>query len=650
MSTENKKSFLVPFLIIAGMFFIFGFVTWINGALIPFMKTMCELSDAESFLVVSASYISFVVMALPASALLKKIGYKRGMSLGLILMGVGALVFIPAASSRTYTLFLIGIFIQGAGMTVIQTASNPYITILGPIESAAKRISIMGICNKIAGALGSIIFGVLLLSGIKEINEKLGTLKGDARDVVLDQMADSVVGPYIIMAIALGVLGVLINFAPLPDLNMGEDSDGEDSSSESDLASSKTSVFQFPHLLLGVLALFMYVGVEVAAGDTIIAYGISMDLEGATRFTSFTLGFMVLTYIVGAILIPKVISQKVALVGSAVLGIIFTICITITEGFTSVIFVALLGVANALVWPAIWPLAINKLGKYTKDGAALLIMAIAGGAVISPLYGVFVGSQKDSMVGAQSKEITAAVKGADQFLVSFPKTKISDSTEVALDSTLLAKVEAANLNLDTAFVELAKKGISNEEVIKYIKLSNADIHGAFDLSVGLNVAKDSLGKLVKAIGKDPELAPSFATAFVNTFTGGIDMTGEFNAWGDKLNKVINAADKSTVAVGIDNLVELTKTLKEKISGKADLVKRLNEIVTQLALSRDNLTKLGDNDKVLSNSAAELGKADDLIKPVVAKASTSGYWVLLPCYLIILFFALKGHKMGLPKEA
>ena len=210
--------------------------------------------------------------------------------------------------------------------------------------------------------------------------------------------------------------------------------------------------------------------------------------------------------------------------------------------------------------------------------------------------------------------------------------------------------EAANLNLDTAFVELAKKGISNEEVIKYIKLSNADIHGAFDLSVGLNVAKDSLGKLVKAIGKDPELAPSFATAFVNTFTGGIDMTGEFNAWGDKLNKVINAADKSTVAVGIDNLVELTKTLKEKISGKADLVKRLNEIVTQLALSRDNLTKLGDNDKVLSNSAAELGKADDLIKPVVAKASTSGYWVLLPCYLIILFFALKGHKMGLPKEA
>ena len=124
MSTENKKSVLVPFLIIAGMFFIFGFVTWINGALIPFMKTMCDLSDAESFLVVSASYISFVVMAIPASMVLRKIGYRRGMSLGLILMGLGALVFIPAASSRTYAIFLVGIFIQGAGMTILQTASN----------------------------------------------------------------------------------------------------------------------------------------------------------------------------------------------------------------------------------------------------------------------------------------------------------------------------------------------------------------------------------------------------------------------------------------------------------------------------------------------------------------------------------------------
>ena len=650
MSTENKKSVLVPFLIIAGMFFIFGFVTWINGALIPFMKTMCELSDAESFLVVSASYISFVVMAIPASMVLKKIGYRRGMSLGLILMGLGALVFIPAASSRTYAVFLTGIFIQGAGMTILQTASNPYITILGPIESAAKRISIMGICNKIAGALGSIIFGVLLLSGIKEINEKLGTLEGPARDAILDEMAGSVVGPYIIMAIALGVLGVLINFAPLPDLNMGEDQEeNEDSDSASGELASRTSVFQFPHLLLGVLALFMYVGVEVAAGDTIIAYGIAMDLEGATRFTSFTLGFMVITYLAGAILIPKVISQKAALIGSAILGSIFTVCIAMTEGFTSVIFVAMLGIANALVWPAIWPLAINKLGKHTKTGAAFLIMAIAGGAVISPMYGVFVGSKKDSMVTEKSLEINSAVQATDKIIMTFPKTQIVDSNEVPLNPSLLAKIEAASLNLDTASLKLTEKSISNDDVIKYIKKSNADIHAAFDMSVGLSNAKDSLAKLVKAIGKDPELAPSFATAFINTFTGGVDMTGEFNAWGDKLNKVINNSDKSSVASGIEELINLSSDLKSKISGKEQLNLRLDEIVSLLNKAKSNLGSLSANDQILAKSVKELGKADALIKPVVAQASTAGYWVLLPCYLIILFFAVKGHKMGLPKE-
>ncbi len=173
LPSQTKNNTLVPIIIIAGLFFIFGFVTWINGALIPFMKTISELTSAQSFLVASASYISFVVMALPASYILSKIGYRKGMSLGLFIMAIGALIFIPAAEARTYWMFLTGIFIQGAGMTLLQTASNPYITILGPIESAAKRIAIMGIANKVAGALGSLIFGAILLSGIDEIKENL---------------------------------------------------------------------------------------------------------------------------------------------------------------------------------------------------------------------------------------------------------------------------------------------------------------------------------------------------------------------------------------------------------------------------------------------------------------------------------------------
>jgi len=390
----KKSNTLVPIVIIAGLFFIFGFVTWINGALIPFMKTINELTDAQSYLVASASYISFVVMALPASYILNKIGYRKGMSLGLIIMAIGALVFIPAAEARTYWVFLAGIFIQGVGMTILQTAANPYITILGPIESGAKRIAIMGIANKTAGALGSLIFGALLLSGIDEVKDKLGTVSLEEKSQLLDTMADSVFLPYLIMAAVLFVLGILIRKAPLPHVEaapLEESAEGE---------STKTSIFQFPHLWLGVLTLFVYVGAEVIAGDTIIAYGISLGIPvgEAKFFTTLTLMAMVATYALGVFLIPKYVSQGTALKVSATLGLIFSVCILLTTGFTSVLFVAALGIANALVWPAVWPLTLDGLGKFTKTASALLIMAISGGAIIPPLYGRLVDAGKEELI------------------------------------------------------------------------------------------------------------------------------------------------------------------------------------------------------------------------------------------------------------
>jgi len=404
MTTKiQKNKTLIPIIIIAGLFFIFGFVTWINGALIPFMKTINELTSAQSFLVASASYISFVVMALPASSIISKIGYRKGMSLGLIVMAIGALVFIPAAGARTYWIFLAGIFIQGMGMTLLQTAANPYITILGPIESAAKRIAIMGIANKVAGALGSVIFGALLLSGIDEIKEKLSVVGEQEKEQLLNTMADSVVTPYIIMASILFVLGLLIRKAPLPHV------EAEESDTITDGLSSKTSIFQFPHLWLGVLALFFYVGAEVIAGDTIIAYGISLGIPAADAkfFTTYTLMAMVATYALGIVLIPKYISQAFALKASAILGIIFTLCIIFTTGFTSILFVAALGIANALVWPAVWPLTLKGLGKFTKTASALLIMAISGGAIIPPIYGKLVDLKKLDLIANKVDEVTA---------------------------------------------------------------------------------------------------------------------------------------------------------------------------------------------------------------------------------------------------
>lgn len=391
--TNSNKTAIA---IIAGLFFVFGFVTWVNGALIPFMKTINELTEAQSYLVASASYISFVVMALPASFLLQKTGYRKGMSMGLFVMALGALVFIPAAEARTYWMFLMGIFIQGAGMTILQTAANPYITILGPIESGAKRIAIMGIANKVAGALGSLIFGAILLKGIDEVKDKLGEVSDTEKTALLDQMADSVFVPYVVMALVLFLLGFLMRKAPLPHVEAAQ----EDSPTQK--VNNKKTIFQYPHLWLGMLTLFVYVGAEVIAGDTIIAYGIALGISAAKAkfFTTFTLMAMVATYALGVVLIPKYLSQKMALQMSAALGIVLTGCILATDGYTSVLFVAALGVANALVWPAVWPLTLEGLGKHTKTASALLIMAISGGAIIPPLYGRLVDQGKDALVSA----------------------------------------------------------------------------------------------------------------------------------------------------------------------------------------------------------------------------------------------------------
>jgi glucose/galactose transporter len=323
-------------------------------------------------------------------------------------MALGALVFIPAAEARTYWVFLTGIFIQGMGMTLLQTASNPYITILGPIDSAAKRIAIMGIANKVAGALGSLIFGAILLSGIDEIKEKLSIVDATEKTQLLNTMADSVVMPYIIMAAVLFVLAILIRKAPLPHV------EAEPIEEVTEGKTTKTSIFQFPHLWLGVLTLFVYVGAEVIAGDTIIAYGISLGISGdeAKYFTTFTLMAMVATYGLGVFLIPKYINQAFALKASAILGIVLTFCIVFTTGFVSILFVAALGIANALVWPAVWPLTLKGLGKFTKTASALLIMAISGGAIIPPLYGRFVDSNKMELLSQGLSEAAASAQSA----------------------------------------------------------------------------------------------------------------------------------------------------------------------------------------------------------------------------------------------
>lgn len=372
--------------IIGALFFIFGFVTWLNSVLIPYLQIACELNYSEAYLVTFAFYIAYLVMALPSAWILKITGFKKGMSLGLLVMAVGSLIFVPAAYSRTYELFLLGLFVQGTGLAILQTAANPYVTILGPIESAAKRISIMGICNKVAGAIAPIILGAIALKDVDALVENLKTMPTAQKIAELDLLSERVIFPYLVMMAVLIVLAILIYFSTLPEV----DTDQEDE----ELAhtnSKKTSIFQFPHLLLGALALFLYVGVEVIAGDTVISYGVAQGISFANAkfFTTYTLIAMLAGYVIGILCIPKYLSQEKALKISAIIGLILGLAAIFTDGFISVLCISLLGIANALVWPAIWPMSISGLGRFTKVGSSFLIMAIAGGAIMPLVYGYF---------------------------------------------------------------------------------------------------------------------------------------------------------------------------------------------------------------------------------------------------------------------
>lgn len=407
-AATTRKNYIMSLSIIGALFFIFGFVTWLNGSLMPFLQTACELTPFEASLVTLAFYIAYFVMALPSSFVLKKIGYKNGVFVGLLIMSAGALIFIPAAYSRQFGVFLAGLFVLGTGLALLQTATNPFITIIGPRESAAKRMAIMGICNKMAGVFSPLVLTALILHGMEKFSESnLALLTFDQKEALLNELAARVVGPYTAMALLLAIFAILVKFSSLPN---EIDIEKDDHETLKGFVKQIPDALKIRHLLLGIITLFVYVGVEVMAGDSLTQFGRSLHLAYAPKLTAFTMAFMVFGYILGIILIPKVISQSKALVISAILGALFALGAATSSttdnnlfsvifgwmnnlpGFdiplipNAVFFVTLLGWANALMWPAIWPLALNNLGKYTKIGSALLIMGIAGGALIPPTY------------------------------------------------------------------------------------------------------------------------------------------------------------------------------------------------------------------------------------------------------------------------
>ena len=378
---EKKKSTAYSMFVIGSLFFVFGFVTWLNNILIPYMRTSCELTtQVQGYLVTFAFYIAYFVMSIPSSFVLKKTGYSNGMALGLVVMAIGCMMFIPGAKMRSYPMFLLGLFLQGSGLSLLQTASNPFVTVIGPIESAARRMSIMGICNKVAGMIGILVLYNALFSGKEHLFESIKEMApGPEKEAMLQQLSNGVIIPYLIMTAVLIALVLFIKTAHLPEIV----------EEEKKIDGKKASIFSFPYLWLGVFAIFFYVGAEVIAIDTLIPYGDFYGIPTAVShyFGAYALIALLVGYICGILFVPKVISQRQALIIQLLLSVALVIVALCTTGIVSIIAIICLSFAHAIMWPAIWPLAIHDLGDHTEFASALMVMAIVGGAVMPLIYG-----------------------------------------------------------------------------------------------------------------------------------------------------------------------------------------------------------------------------------------------------------------------
>jgi glucose/galactose transporter len=392
----SSRQLRISILIVGGLFFIMGFISWMNSILIPYFKIACELSNFASYLVAFAFYISYFVMSVPAGYLLKKMGFRKGMMYGFFIMAVGAFIFVPAGMTRSYQTFLVGLFSLGAGLAIIQTAANPYITILGPRERAAQRFSIMGIFNKGAGILAPIVFASIILKATdKDLFKQLPSMAGSAKIAALDELIARVIIPYACLGILLVGCAIFMRYSPLPEIDTEHESD--------ELAqtnASKKNIFQFPHLVLGAIAIFLHVGTQVIAIDTVISYAGSMNVHllEAKVFPSYTLAATVCGYLLGIIAIPRFVRQVNALRFCTLLGTVLTLLIIYANGDVTIFghetdasiwFVVLLGFANSLIWAGIWPLALDGLGKFTKIGSAVMIMGLCGNAIMPLVYGYF---------------------------------------------------------------------------------------------------------------------------------------------------------------------------------------------------------------------------------------------------------------------
>jgi len=368
-----KNKFLFPLIIIGIAFFVIGFGVGINGIMVPILEETFNLSKGMSYLVLTATFSAFLIFGGPSGLVIKKIGYKKSLILSLSIMSLGMLLFIPSAkmgsSMSGFYMFLVAAFIGGMGNTLLQTTINPYVTICGPIERAAQRLCAMGVMNQSAWYLGPIFLSLF-------INVK----QPDITKAAI---------PFGIAAGIIALFALLMSFISLPEITAeGESEIAEDTNDEAVLAvNRKTSVWQIPHLILGTIALFIYVGVETLPMASVIDFAKTIGMDNPEQYSAFGPLGMITGYIV-SIFVLQWIPQNKAMILFLLIALASSILLVSTPAKIAIYFLSGLGFAHSIMWGSIWAITINKLGKFTKSGASMLVVAIVGGAILPLVFGL----------------------------------------------------------------------------------------------------------------------------------------------------------------------------------------------------------------------------------------------------------------------
>jgi MFS transporter, FHS family, L-fucose permease len=380
--TGEGQKYPAALAMVTVLFFFWGFVTVLNDILVPHLKSVFDLNYTRVMLIQFAFFLAYFIFSIPSAKIIDTIGYKRTMVVGLVTMAVGAFLFIPAASALSYPLFLAALMVLAAGITALQVAANPYVAVLGPPETASSRLNLTQAFNSLGTTIGPYVGGLLILGAAVENKDAIAKLSGDALHAFRVQQASSVKFPYIVIGCALLAFAILIGLFKLPKIpGVERHSDGRHDG----------SLWRYRHLILGCVAIFTYVGAEVAIGSFLINYfnqpeiGNLPEVQGA-KFVAYYWGGAMVGRFIGSAILQKVKTGTV--LGIAAFCACFLVLTSmLSHGQIAMWSIILVGFFNSIMFPSIFTLGIAKLGPRTGDGSGLLIMAIVGGAIIPVVQG-----------------------------------------------------------------------------------------------------------------------------------------------------------------------------------------------------------------------------------------------------------------------